>query len=201
MTDDFLADITANPANRAILSRWQRLDLRNAWLVAGCLFQTVWNLKSSRPPGQGIKDYDIFYYDEDDLSQECEAQAQSHIDAVLSDLGITVEVANQARVHLWYPEFFGHPYSPLVSAEDGIKRFLVKETCVGVRPGLCIAPYGLTGIYAGTLTANPLVPYSDLFTRKVASYQQRWEWLTVQKGHVEIGGQPLGQGEPEQLCT
>jgi hypothetical protein len=50
METAFLADITANPANRAILSRWQKLELPNAWLVAGCLFQSVWNLQSGRPP-------------------------------------------------------------------------------------------------------------------------------------------------------
>lgn len=182
MTPAFFADIAANPANRAILGRWQRLGLPDAWLVAGCLFQTVWNLRSSRPPAQNIKDYDIFYFDSTDLSRRGEEQAQQQVDAVLSDLGVTVEVANQARVHLWYPEFFGHPYPPLASAEDGIARFLVRETCVGVRPGACHAPYGLEGMYAGTLTANPLVPHAELFARKVASYRRRWPWLTVREG-------------------
>lgn len=184
MSQAFPADIAENPANRAILSRWRQLELPDAWLVAGCLFQTVWNLKSRRPPGQDIKDYDVFYFDASDLSDESEQQAQRHADAVLSDLGITVEVANQARVHLWYPAFFGQPYPPLASSEDGIKRFLVKETCVGVRPGSCCAPYGVAGVYAGTLTPNPLVPHADLFAHKVASYRRRWPWLTVHRHGV-----------------
>lgn len=182
MESTFLADIATNPANRAILARWPRIELPQAWLVAGCLFQTVWNLQASRPPGQDIKDYDLFYFDAGDLGAESEAQAQAHVESLLSDLGITVEVANQARVHLWYPGFFGQPYEPLASAEAGIARFLVKETCVGVRPGRCLAPYGLAGLYAGTLTANPLVPHADLFRRKVASYRQRWGWLRVHGG-------------------
>lgn len=37
----FLRDIARNPANAAILARWERLHLPKAWLVAGCLFQTV----------------------------------------------------------------------------------------------------------------------------------------------------------------
>lgn len=179
MSSTFLTDISTNPANRAILARWQRLGLPNAWLVAGCLFQTVWNLHARRPPGESIKDYDLFYFDPHDLSAQAEAQAQAHADALLSDLGITVEVANQARVHLWYPEHFGHDYPPLVSAEDGIRRFLVLETCVGVRPGQWHAPYGLDGLYAGTLTPNPLVPHAELFARKVASYRARWPWLQM----------------------
>lgn len=176
---EFLSDIGRNEANRAILSRWSRLDLPQTWLVAGCLFQTVWNLQSGRPPDEGIKDYDLFYFDDSDLSADGQAQAQSHVDSILSDLGITVEVANQARVHLWYPQYFGQAYEPLFSAEEGIGRFLVLETCVGVRPGQTIAPYGLEGLYAGTLTANPRVPHADLFERKVASYRRRWPWLRV----------------------
>jgi len=179
MAGTFLADIAANAANRAILARWPRLGLPDGWLVAGCLFQTIWNVRSGRPPGQDIKDYDLFYFDASDLSQAAEAQVQRHAEAVLGDLGLTLEVANQARVHLWYPAHFGQPYDPLASAEDGIRRFLVTETCVAVRPDECHAPYGLAGVYAGTLTPNPLVPHADLFARKVASYRRRWPWLTL----------------------
>jgi uncharacterized protein len=179
MQHRFRADVERNPANSAILSRWKRVELPEPWLVAGCLFQTVWNLQAGRPPHQDIKDYDIFYFDASDLSQETERQAQAHLDSLLGDLGIVVEVANQARVHLWYEQFFGHTYSPLGSSEDGIRKFLVRETCVGIRPGQYFAPYGLEGLYAGTLTPNPLVPHHNLFERKVATYRQRWDWLRV----------------------
>ena len=177
MVTDFAEHVAQNPVNRAILARWHLLDLPGAWLVAGCLFQTVWNLQASLEPASGIKDYDIFYFDPSDLSQTAEAQVQAHTASVLGDLGVAVEVANQARVHLWYPTHFGRPYPALASAEDGIRRFLVLETCVGVRPGECHAPFGLTGLYAGTLTPNPATPYPELFERKVASYKARWDWL------------------------
>lgn len=178
MTSEILRDITRNAANAAILSRWNELELPDAWLVAGCLFQTVWNLQSGRPPESGIKDYDIFYFDASDLSEAGEGNAQAKADKLFSDLGITVEVSNQARVHLWYPDYFGRPYPALTSSEDGIKRFLVLETCVGVRPNECHAPFGLDGIYEGTLSPNPLTPYPELFTSKVASYRTRWPQLS-----------------------
>jgi uncharacterized protein len=148
--------------------------------VAGCLFQTVWNLQAGRRPESDIKDYDIFYFDASDLSETAEAEAQGLAESVLNDLGVTVEVANQARVHLWYPAHFGYPYRALVSAEEGIGRFLVRETCVGVRPQQCYAPYGLSGLYAGTLTPNSATPYPELFAKKVASYKARWNWLRVE---------------------
>lgn len=179
MHDRFLADLLTNRHNRAILERWDALALPDGWLVAGCLFQTVWNLRTNRAPEAGIKDYDLFYFDPSDLSREAEQRVQARIDAVLGDLGITVEAANQARVHLWYEEDFGHPYSPLRSSRDGIERFLVPSTCVGVRPGALCSPHGLDDLYAGRLAMNPLAPHRDLFERKVASYLARWPWLTV----------------------
>jgi uncharacterized protein len=180
MQTRFRNDTAKNEAIRAILSRWRNLELSQSWLVAGCLFQTVWNLQSNRQPGAGIKDYDIFYFDPSDLSSDAETHAQDHANSLLGDLGVDVEVANQARVHTWYPEHFGQPYPELHKVEEGIDRFLVLETCVGIRPGEIYSPYGLEGIYAGTLTPNPLTPYPALFSRKVESYRQRWDWLNVQ---------------------
>ncbi|MFT3801002.1 MAG: nucleotidyltransferase family protein [Burkholderiaceae bacterium] len=167
-----------------MLARWESLDvdLPGAWLVAGCLFQTIWNLRAGRSPASGIKDYDIFYFDASDPSEAGERRAQAMADAVFSDLGVTIEVVNQARVHDWYPGYFGRPYPELGSVEDGIKRFLVLETCVGVRPDRCYAPFGLAGIYAGTLSPNPLTPYPELFARKVASYRRRWPFLGESSG-------------------
>lgn len=183
--DRFVSDLLTNRHNRAILERWQDLALPDGWLVAGCLFQTVWNLRTGKPPEADIKDYDLFYFDPHDLSREAEQQVQARVDAVLGDLGVTFEAANQARVHLWYEQDFGQPYQALHSSRDGIERFLVPSTCVGVRPGQAAgthevyAPYGLELLYEGVLAMNPLVPHRELFERKAASYQGRWEWLTI----------------------
>jgi hypothetical protein len=180
----FLADIRTNRYNRAILDAWDALGLPDGWLVAGCLFQTAWNLESGRAPEDGIKDYDIFYFDAEDLSAAAEARVQARVDGVLGSLGVPIEVKNQARVHLWYEEHFGYPYQKLASSTQGIDRFLVPSTCVGVRPVVgedeVYAPNGLAILYAGVLTLNPLVPHVQLFRDKAQSYRSRWEWLQVQ---------------------
>src|ERR1700712_2669749 len=106
MRDRFRGDILANRNNRLILERWDDLALPDGWLVAGCLFQTVWNIQAGRPPTTNIKDYDLFYFDNDDLSEAGERTVQARVDAVLADLGVTIEVTNQARVHLWYESYF-----------------------------------------------------------------------------------------------
>src|SRR3954453_9077619 len=98
----FIAQVLRNPANAAILDRWDALLLPDGWLVAGCLFQTVWNLRAGRPPPDGIKDHAIFYFDAGDLSEAGERAVQARVDQVLGDLGVALEAKNQARVHLWY---------------------------------------------------------------------------------------------------
>lgn len=177
----FLADVLRNRYNRAILEAWDALALEDGWLVAGCLFQTVWNLQSGRAPEAGIKDYDIFYFDASDLSADAEARVQERVDTVLGSLGVPIEAKNQARVHLWYEAHFGHAYPKLASAREGIDRFLVLSTCVAVRPTRqgheLYVPNGLADLYAGVLAPNPLTPHAPLFRDKAASYRSRWEWL------------------------
>ena len=176
----FRADVLANDRNRAIIERWDALALPDGWLVAGCLFQTVWNLRTGRAPHADIKDYDLFYFDAADTSEAGERRVQARVDRVLGDLGVVIEACNQARVHLWYEAHFGHPYEPLRHTRDGIDRFLVCATCVGICPGGVYAPHGLDLLYDGILTMNPLMPHRSLFERKVASYRARWPWLEVE---------------------
>jgi hypothetical protein len=188
----FFADTLRNRNNRAILDRWSMLALPDGWLVAGCLFQTVWNLQGGRSPEADIRDYDLFYFDRGDTSQQAESRVQERIDDVLGDLGVTIEASNQARVHVWYESYFGQPYGELRSACEGIDRFLVLATCVGVRPGEVYAPGGLALLYDGVLSMNPLLPHRMLFDRKVRSYLERWPWLQVQRDSPMLK-RPSGQ--------
>ena len=180
----FLRLVLQNPINRILMERLPQLGLQDAWLVAGSLFQTVWNLRSSRPPTEGIKDYDVFYFDGDDLSWESEDKQIRRIRSVLGDVGATIELRNQARVHLWYGERFGPGYPQLESSRDGIDRFLVDCTRVAIRlsgaVGELYAPSGLDELYGGVLRPNPLNPRPKLFIEKAESYRARWPWLKVE---------------------
>ena len=143
----FIDDALRNAHNRAILAGLPELALPDAWLVAGCLFQTVWNLQAGRAPEAGIRDYDLFYFDAGDLSEAGEAAVGRRVQDRFADRGIVIEAKNQARVHTWYRDWFGHDYPVLHSARDGIDRFLVAGTCVALQPGpagfVLYAPYGL----------------------------------------------------------
>lgn len=195
----FIADALQNPVNGAILQRLPALGLPDAWLVAGCLFQTVWNLHTGRPPASGIKDYDLFYFDGADLSAQSEALVGERVEAAFADLEVTIEAKNQARVHTWYPQWFGHPYPALTSARDGIDRFLVPCTCVGLQapaghtgqPSL-YAPNGLDDLYAGILRPNPLCDHRLLYRAKARSYQVRWPWLQLVEPAEAVISAPAG---------
>ncbi len=169
-----------DPANAAILARLPALGAPQAHLVAGCLFQAVWNHRGGQPPGQGIKDYDLFYFDDTDLSWEAEDRVIRRAAALFADLGVVVEVRNQARVHLWYPERFGAPYPQLRSARDGIDRYLVACTCVGLAAdGAPYTPDSLDDLWHGRLRLNPRFPQPAQFAAKAAGYKARWPWLVV----------------------
>ena len=157
------------------------LGLSEWWLTAGAVFQNVWNAVKGHAPGYGIKDYDVFYFDDSDLSWQAEDTVIRRAQALLADLNATVEIRNQARVHLWYPQRFGAPYPPLQSAQDGIDRYLVECTCVGIQvdTGQLYAPHGLADLQAGRLRINPRFAQPAMFAAKAAGYRQRWPWLQV----------------------
>src|SRR5258708_27114043 len=178
----FIAQALVNPTNRAILERLPALGLADAWLVAGCLFQTAWNLRSGRPPDENIADCDLFYFDQD-LSWGAEDREIKRAAPLFADLGVRVELRNQARVHLWYGERFGPGYPQLRSSRDGIDRFLICCTCVGIQPSAgsleLYAPYAPDDLAQGILRPNPRNLRTDRFAEKAASYRARWPWLTV----------------------
>lgn len=170
--------VRRNPVNAAILNRLPALGAPQAHLTAGALFGTVWNLLSGQPPGANIADYDLFYWDAD-LSYEAEDAVIRRADALFADLPGTVEVRNQARVHLWFREKTGLERPALRSARDGINQFLVECTALGIDArGEIYAPFGLRDLAAGRLRLNRQNHTPGLYRAKVDSYRQRWPWLT-----------------------
>ncbi len=178
----FLSLVNQNKFNCVLLERLPELGLAQTHLVAGCLFQTVWNVLSKRPATEHIKDYDVFYFDASDLSYEAEDAAIKKANKLFADLPVEVELRNQARVHLWYEQHFNYSTPQLRSATHGIDRYLVKGTCLGVSVNSLdvYAPYGFSDLAAGILQPNPKNHLPDLFLAKATSYQTRWPWLVIQ---------------------
>jgi len=177
---EFRSAILDNSFNGELLRRLPDLGLGQCHLTAGCLYQTVWNQLSGHPPDWGIKDYDVFYFDED-LSWEAEDRVIRRVAEATADFPITVEVRNQARVHLWYPERFGGDYPQLTSAREGIDLYLISCTRVGieVETGALHAPDGFDDLVAGKLRMNPRYAKPEKYRDKAESYRRRWPWLEI----------------------
>jgi hypothetical protein len=180
---DFLAAALTNPANEAIARELLALALPDAWLVSGCLVQTVWNTLTGRAPGYGISDYDVFYFDPD-TSWEAEDAVIRKLDARLAKLGVKIETRNQARVHLWYAEKHGLPYPPLKCSAEGIDRFLAANTMVGIRrtaDGYAVhAPNGFDDIASLVVRPNPGPNFSAAnYAAKAARWKRLWPEVEV----------------------
>ena len=186
---EFLNRVRRNRVNAALLERLGDLHVQQAQLVAGALFQTVWNLRGGHDPHAQIHDYDLFYWD-DDSSFGAEDAVIRRAGRLFTDLEVRVEVRNQARVHLWFPAKTGLSRPALGSVQDGIDQFLVECTCVGIdAQGRVYAPFGLGDLAAGRLRLNAGNHTPELYAAKVQGYLQRWPWLTdLGPGGQEIPG-------------
>lgn len=172
-----------NRVNAAILERTPELGLRDWWLVSGSIFQSVWNLKSGRPVERGIKDYDLFYFSED-TSAEAEDGVIAAARELFIDLNANVEVRNQARVHLWYPDKIGLPYPPLTTAAEGILRFPCSPQAVGLKrtgEGFLdvYAPFGLGDVWDLIVRPNRAMPLMAVYDEKCARWQREWPRIQV----------------------
>jgi len=181
--DAFLAAALRNPVNGAIADQLLALALPDAWIVSGCLVQTAWNVKTGRAVDYGIADYDVFYFDPD-TSWQAEDAAIRALQGRLAHLGVAVELRNQARVHLWYPEKHGLPYPPLRCSTEGIDRFLTKNTQVGIRRSRdgydVYAPDGFDDIAGLIVRPNPGPNFSPVnYAAKAARWKKLWPELTV----------------------
>jgi hypothetical protein len=180
---DFLEAVLQNPRVVEVLDRAERLDLPDWYLAAGCLFQTVWNVLDGHDPERGIGDYDLVYYDGDDLSWEAEDAVIHRCAAAFADLGIEVEVRNQARVHLWYEERFGVPCTPLRSSSAGVDTYPTHASRVAVRRAggryEVYAPSGFRDLFAFVVRPNPVVAPREVYERKTARWVALWPRLRV----------------------
>jgi hypothetical protein len=182
-TDDerFVELVLCNPAVGRVLALAEQWSLPGWYLAAGCLFQTVWNVLDGHEPGRGIRDYDLIYFDDRDLSWEAEDNVIRACAAY--DAGVEVEVRNEARVHLWYEQRFGVRCAPFACSEDAIRTFPGRACCVGLRTERgrpkVFAPFGFDELFGFVLGPNPVQAPREVYEAKAARWQQLWPRLTV----------------------
>jgi hypothetical protein len=197
--DRFECLVRADLTLTHLLVRLRDLRLPQWRLVAGCLYQTVWNYLTDRPRGTGIQDYDLIYFDPAELSWQAEDAVIRRVAAVTQGAPAPVQARNQARVHLWFEHRFGTPYSPLASADESLLRYASVVHAVGVRlnddDSLDIAaPFGLDDVFAMVVRPNYALDNAASFMRKAERAQSIWPQVTV------IPWDP-GHSDQQQPCA
>jgi hypothetical protein len=178
--------VRASPILMQVLTTLRDFALPDWRIASGSVFQTVWNSLTGRDPDYGIHDYDVLYFDPDTSWDAEDAVIRRIAAAFAPGLSEKVEVRNQARVHLWFEQKFGEPYTPLSSTDEALGRFLSPANAVGIRlePDGRIditAPLGLADCFALRIRPNPLrVRMQPNYLRVAAGLKARWPELTVE---------------------
>jgi hypothetical protein len=180
----FLGIVLGDPVVRGVLDRVPRLGLDEWWLTAGVLFQAVWNSLTGRPPGYGVRDADLFYFDPD-TSWDAEDAVIRRGAELFAGLPVPVEIRNEARVHLWYAERFAAPApAAFSSAAEPIARFAAVCCCYGIRltasgETVVHAPYGYEDLFGMVIRPNRSPAPQQLYEQKARRWKELWPELTV----------------------
>jgi hypothetical protein len=178
------AIVRSSPLLMEVLRGLRDDGLADHLLVAGAIYNLVWNRLTGRPDLTGINDIDVFYFDDRDLSYEAEDLVIRRLAARFAHLPLPVQVRNQARVHLWFPQKFGVPFVPLRSSAEMLGRYASRTHAVAARLEAddsltIVAPFGLDDIFSFRITPNPVLMNKPAHDAKGARAKSVWPELTV----------------------
>lgn len=180
-----IAIVADDPVLMRFLRGMADLGLPDPLLGSGAIYNTVWNVLTGRERHVGVKDADIVYFDPNDQSYEAEDRVIRRTQAYFTDSPIPIEVRNQARVHLWFPEKFGLPYPELTCSADMLLYFATKTHAVAARIEdgeiVIFAPFGLDDLFSFRLTPNPALDNRATHERKAARAMALWPELQVER--------------------
>lgn len=174
--------VRASPTLMRAFRTARDLNLPDWWIVAGALYNQVFNHLTDRPDMYGVNDIDLFYFDPD-TSYAAE-------DAIIQNAARhfapspPVEVRNQSRVHLWYEQHFGQPYAPLKSSQEAVDRFACRTHSVALRLNQddsfeLYAPFDLNDIFSFRITPNPAHNNRETHVKKGARQKLMWPELEI----------------------
>ncbi|MFD1775669.1 nucleotidyltransferase family protein [Paenibacillus rhizophilus] len=168
----------------SLFGRAESLSPHPYYIGAGCLVQTVWNELTGRPPMYGVSDIDIVYFDDADLGYEAENGVVERGKRLFAELPFPVDIKNQARVHLWYPERFGVGLAPYPSLEAAIDSWPTTASSLGARKEAhgswrIYAPFGLEDLFRLTVRPNKTLVTESAYYAKADKWKSKWPELAV----------------------
>lgn len=185
-TNKLISILKKNKEIICILNFLESNNIPNFYLVAGTIFQTVWNYLDNKPINHNIKDIDIFYYDPINLSKEYEEKLEAKIKKYLSqnNINLEIDIHNEARVHLWKKSNENPNVDYYENTEDTIRRLISTIQAIGVtktnKKIKVYAPYGLSDIFSKTIRPVKFSTNSkNVYNKKIESWTSRFENLNI----------------------
>lgn len=169
-----------------VLNYIDSLKLPNYYIAAGSVFQTVWNYYDNNDLNYNIKDIDIIYYDNSDLSVETDIKYYQLIDEYCKSKGYKyeIDVSNEARMHLWKKEKYNIDVEPYINSEDAIDKWIATVHAIGITKKdnniKIYAPYGLSDIFSKTI--RPIkhkYNTKEIYDKKANSWNERFNDLNI----------------------
>lgn len=171
-----------------ILNFIEKLKLSNFYIAAGCVFQTIWNYCDKNNLNYNIKDIDVIYYNNSDLSVETDIKYYNLIKEYCKSKNYMyeIDVSNEARMHLWKKKKYNIDVEPYINSEDAIDKWIATVHAIGITKEndniKIYAPYGLSDIYSKTI--RPIkhkYNTKEIYDEKVKSWSSRFEKLNIIK--------------------
>ena len=164
-----------------ILEKARELEAPNWYIGAGAIAQTVWNYFHQFQSTQGIKDYDLVYFDPD-TAYEAEDTFIQKGKSIFADVSHPVEIRNQARVHLWYKNHFGTDIAAHTCTEHAITTWPTTATGIGVRLNsdntfTVFSPFGLHDVLGMIVRPNKVKITEQIYLDKVNRWHAVWPML------------------------
>ena len=167
------------PALRTVRS----LKLESWCIGAGAVRNLVWDHLHGYEEPSALADIDVAYFDTNaDPGQDQEIQEILHT----LHLSNPWEVTNQAHVHLWFSNYFGHSVEPLQSLEHAISTWPEFAVSVGISlsPDDKIeftAPHGLEDLFAMRIRRNPTRVSLETYGARILQkqYHKRWPQVSI----------------------
>ena len=184
--EEIISILRKNTDLMDILNFIGTLKLQNYYIAAGSVFQTVWNYYDKKDLNYNIKDIDVIYYNDKDLSVDTDIKYYNLIDEFCKSKGYKyeIDVSNEARMHLWKKEKFNIDVEPYTCSEDAIDKWIATVHAIGITKEddeiRIYAPYGLSDIFSKTI--RPIKHKNntkEIFDKKAASWNKRFDSLNI----------------------
>ncbi|WP_081929049.1 nucleotidyltransferase family protein [Microvirga sp. BSC39] len=171
--------LEAHAASHALLLHVESLGLPDAWIGAGFIRNSVWDMLHGREIDVArLSDVDVLFFDPVERSKEREAEIECQL-RILAP-GIPWSVKNQARMHLRNGD------APYRDTADAVAHWAETATAVAARSVRgkvkVMAPYGVDDLMNLIVRPTPVFGHKiDIYCERVMAkdWPARWPRLIM----------------------